>query len=59
MTPESRYWLRFQLVLAVTGAVLWYGGVLLDSEFVSGLGVGLLVSALALRIQRRRAGREQ
>ena len=59
MTPESRYWLRFQLVLAATGAVLWYGGVLLDSEFVPGLGVGLLVSALALRIQRRRAGREQ
>ena len=53
MKPEARYWLRFQMVMAVVGAVLWYLGVLLDSEFSSGLGVGVLLSALALRILRR------
>ena len=55
MTRDARYWLRFQLGMAAAGAVLWYGGVLLGSEFTSGLGVGVLVSALALRILRRRA----
>ena len=58
MTPEARYWLRFQLVMAAAGGVLWYAGVLIGSEFASGLGVGVLVSALALRILRRRADRE-
>ena len=58
MKPEARYWLRFQMVMAVVGAVLWYVGVLLDSEFSSGLGVGVLLSALALRIVRRKADDE-
>lgn len=58
MKPEARYWLRFQMVMAVTGGVLWYVGVLLDSEFTSGLGVGVLASALVLRILRRNADDE-
>ena len=58
MKPEARYWLRFQMVMAVVGAVLWYVGVLFDSEFSSGLGVGVLLSALALRILRRNADDE-
>ena len=58
MKPEARYWLRFQMVMAVVGAALWYVGVLLDSEFSSGLGVGVLLSALALRILRRNADDE-
>lgn len=58
MTPESRYWLRFQLIMAAAGGALWYAGVLLDSEFTSGLGVGVLVSALAVRLLRSRADRE-
>lgn len=56
MTPESRYWLRLQLVMALAGAALWYAGVLVDSEFTSGLGVGVLLSALALRVLRSRSG---
>ncbi len=55
MTSEERYWLRFQLVMACIGGGFWYGGVLWESEFTSGLGVGILVSALALRLLRRRA----
>ena len=58
MTPEARYWLRFQLVMAVVGAGLWCAGVLAASDFTTGLGVGVLVSALALHILRRRADRE-
>ena len=38
--------------------VTWYAGVFLGSEFTSGLGVGVLVSALALRILRGRADAE-
>jgi len=53
MTPAARYWLRLQLMMAVVGGVLWYAGVRLDSDFTSGLGVGVLVSALVLRLMRR------
>lgn len=55
MTAETTYWLRLQLVMAAAGAASWYTGVLLQSEFTSGVGVGVLVSALALRVLRRRA----
>jgi len=54
VSPAGRAWLRLQLVMAVVGGLLWYAGVRLESEFTSGLGVGILVSALALRLLRRR-----
>ena len=53
MTPEARAWLRFQLAMGGVGAAVWYAGVLAGSEFASGLGVGVLISALALRVLRR------
>ena len=59
MSSESRYWLRFQLVMAVAGGALWYAGVVIESEFASGLGVGVLLSALALRVLRSRSGDEE
>jgi hypothetical protein len=58
VTSRERYWLRFQLVMACVGGAFWYGGVLLESEFTSGLGVGVLISALALRLLRGQADRE-
>jgi hypothetical protein len=58
VSPEGRYWLRLQLLMAAAGGALWYVGVLLESEFTSGLGVGVLASALALRLLRHRADRE-
>ena len=58
MTAAARYWLRLQLVMAAVGAGLWWIGVIVDSEFASGFGVGVLASALALRVLRRRADRE-
>ncbi len=54
MTSAGLYWLRFQLAMGVVGASLWYAGVVFGSEFTSGFGVGVLASALALRLLRRR-----
>lgn len=58
MTSEARYWLRLQLIMAAVGAVTWYVGVFFGSEFTSGLGVGVLASALVLRLLRGRAEEE-
>ena len=57
MTAEGRYWLRLQLGMAVAGGAIWYAGVLADSDFASGMGVGILLSALCLRLVRLRADR--
>lgn len=58
MTSGGRYWLRLQLGLAAAGGGLWYIGAVIGSEFTSGIGVGVLISALALRLLRSRADRE-
>ncbi len=47
-------WLRFQLALAAAGAGTWFVGSALEEPFVSGLGVGIMVSALAVRFVRGR-----
>ena len=47
-------WLRFQLALAAVGAGTWYLGSALDEPFVSGLGVGIMLAALAVRLVRGR-----
>jgi hypothetical protein len=44
--------------MAVFGGAIWYVGVLVDSDFASGLGVGILLSALCLRLVRLRADRD-
>ena len=41
--------LRVQLTLAGAGAAAWYAGVATGSDFLAGLGVGVLISALAAR----------
>ena len=56
MTAGERYWLRFQLAMAAAGGALWYVGAVIESEFTSGVGVGVLVSALALRLLRTQSG---
>ena len=55
LTPDARSLLRVQLVLAGLGAAVWYTGVVLASDFAAGAGVGMLVSALALRLLKRRS----
>jgi hypothetical protein len=52
---SSRWWLRLQLGLALSGGVVWVIGVLLKRDFLTGLGAGLLIAALTLRLGRRSA----
>jgi hypothetical protein len=55
LSTEGRGLLRLQLVLGGIGAIVWYAGVFLESDFASGIGVGVLASALALRLLRTRS----
>lgn len=50
-----RWWLRLQLGLALAGGVAWFGGAWAGEDFFTGLGVGLLLAALVLRVGRRAA----
>lgn len=54
-TTTYRWWLRLQLGLVVAGSATWLVGAVLGEDFVTGVGVGLLVGALALRLGRRAA----
>lgn len=51
---DFRYWLRFQIGLTVAGIIAWLVGVALDNSFLSGVGTGVMVSALAIRFLRGR-----
>ena len=53
------WWLRLQLGLGLAGALLWLAGAAVGSDFLSGLGAGLLIAALVLRLGRRAAGRHE
>ena len=52
----AAWWLRLQLGLALAGGVSWLGGAFFQSDFFAGLGAGLLIAALTLRLGRRAAG---
>ena len=56
MTGPS-WWLRLQVGLALAGGVIWLGGACSESDFFAGLGAGLLIAALTLRLGRRAARR--
>lgn len=50
------WWLGLQLVLGGLGVVAWGAGALfLHEDFLSGLGLGLLIGGLLLRFGRRAA----
>jgi len=51
---DYRYWLRFQVGLATAGIMVWLAGVAFDNSFLSGVGMGVMVSALAIRFLRGR-----
>jgi len=59
MTGTVGWWLRLQLGLGLAGALVWLAGAAAESDFLSGLGAGLLIAALALRLGRRVAGRDE
>lgn len=53
-SPDSfRWWLNLQIALGLGGGLTWFAGAMWEQEFVSGVGCGLIVSALALRVGRR------
>ena len=52
-----RWWLRLQLGLALLGGAVWFVGVFVERDFLTGLGAGLLIAALILRLGRRSAER--
>jgi len=54
-----RWWLRLQLGLALAGGAVWVVGVLVKRDFLTGLGAGLLIAALTLRLGRRSAERSE
>lgn len=47
-----RWWLGLQLGLVLGGGAVWFGGAVLEEDFVSGVGVGLVLAALLLRFGR-------
>jgi hypothetical protein len=53
------WWLRLQLGFGLAGVLLWLAGAAAGSDFLSGLGAGLLIAALVLRLGRRAAGRHE
>lgn len=55
LPDEAHRLLRLQLLLGGLGAAVWYAGAWLESEFASGIGVGVLLSALSLRLLRPRS----
>ena len=59
MTGTVGWWLRLQLGIGLAGALVWLAGAAVESDFLSGLGAGLLIAALALRLGRRVAGRDE
>ena len=50
-----RWWLNLQITLALVGGVVWLVGAILEQDFVSGVGCGLLIGALILRLGRKAA----
>ena len=54
-TGTYRWWLRLQLGLALAGGVAWLVGAAADQDFFTGVGLGLLLAALALRLGRTAA----
>ncbi|MFQ5691085.1 MAG: hypothetical protein ACE5HQ_12540 [Gemmatimonadota bacterium] len=51
----SAWWLRLQLGLALAGSATWFVGAYRHEEFIAGVGCGLLIAALVLRLGRRSA----
>jgi hypothetical protein len=54
---SRRWWLLLQFLLGGLGLLAWGAGALfLHEDFLSGLGLGFLVSGLLLRFGRRAVG---
>ena len=56
---SRRWWLSLQIGLGVTGGLTWLAGAALGQDFIAGVGCGLLVAALLLRLGRAAAAGEK
>jgi hypothetical protein len=52
---SERWWLKLQISFGMSGAVIWLAGTYFEQDFVSGVGAGLILAALLLRMARRAA----
>lgn len=50
-----RWWLRLQLGFTVAGGAAWVVGAAIGEAFLTGIGLGLFLAALGLRLGRRSA----
>jgi hypothetical protein len=50
---SGRWWLNIQISLALAGGAGWLAGLYLEHEYISGVGTGLVIAALILRLARR------
>lgn len=51
------WWLRLQVGLGLGGGGAWFAGSVIERDFLAGVGCGLLIAALVLRLGRTRAER--
>lgn len=53
LDAAGRWWLNLQISLGSAGGAAWLAGTYFEQDFVSGVGTGLVLSALILRLARR------
>lgn len=49
------WWLNLQVSFALAGGAVWLGGTLFEQDFIGGVGAGLILAALLLRMGRKDA----
>ena len=58
--PSSqRWWLNLQIGYGIAGGAAWLVGAIIGQDFIAGVGCGLLVAALLLRLGRTAAAGER
>ena len=55
---SHRWWLNLQVGLGMAGGLTWLVGAVLGQDFIAGVGFGLLLAALLLRLGRTAAAGE-
>lgn len=58
-SAAKSWWVGLQAGFGLGGGAVWVGGKVIESEFVAGAGLGLVVAALLLRFGRRAAARDE
>ncbi len=56
---SERWWLNLQISFGMAGGAIWLAGRYFEQDFVSGVGAGLILAALLLRMGRRAAADDE